>query len=164
MCIRKKHVNKFKYIFKRITILVTERKLINFADIQSQHVGTNMTFFRFPLNQIHCHKMAESLSLLSNFSAPEKKSVIKLFCLSGPLAGKVADSINDLKGVVFAYGFGGITDMQISPDGYLYVLSLYEGGNNCAAAVHVNIPCISYTSSIQGTIFRIVPTKTAFVR
>ena len=54
--------------------------------------------------------------------------------------------------------------MQISPDGYLYVLSLYEGGNNCAAVIHVNTPCISYTSSLQGTIFRIVPTNTTFVR
>jgi glucose/arabinose dehydrogenase len=83
--------------------------------------------------------------------------------LNGPLAGKVADSVNDLKGVVFGHGFGGITDMQVGPDGYLYVLSLYEGGNNCAA-VHVNTPCISYTSSLQGTIFRIIPINTSFVR
>jgi aldose sugar dehydrogenase len=84
--------------------------------------------------------------------------------LNGPLAGKVADSINDLKGVVFGHGFGGITDMQVGPDGYLYVLSLYEGGNNCAAILHVNTPCISYTSSLQGTIFRIIPINTSFVR
>ncbi|MGB8034404.1 MAG: PQQ-dependent sugar dehydrogenase [Nitrososphaeraceae archaeon] len=85
--------------------------------------------------------------------------------LNGSLANRrIANNVNDLKGVVFGYGFGGITDMQISPDGYLYVLSLYEGGNNCAAVIHVNTPCISYTSSLQGTIFRIVPTKTAFVR
>ena len=83
--------------------------------------------------------------------------------LNGPLVGKVADSINDLKGVVFGHGFGGITDMQVAPDGYLYVLSLYEGGNNCAA-VRVNAPCISYNSPLQGAIFRIVPTNTPFVR
>ena len=85
--------------------------------------------------------------------------------LNGSLANRrIANNVNDLKGVVFGYGFGGITDMQISPDGYLYVLSLYEGGNNCVPVIHVNTPCISYTSSLQGTIFRIVPTKTAFVR
>ena len=83
--------------------------------------------------------------------------------LSGPLAGKVADSINDLKQVIFGHGFGGIMDMEIGPDGYLYVLSLYEGGNNCDP-MHVNGPCISYSSTLQGTIFRIVPTKAAFVR
>lgn len=83
--------------------------------------------------------------------------------LNGPLVGKVADSINDLKGVVFGHGFGGITDMQVAPDGYLYVLSLYEGGNNCVA-VRVNAPCISYNSPLQGAIFRIVPTNTPFVR
>jgi glucose/arabinose dehydrogenase len=83
--------------------------------------------------------------------------------LSGSLAGKVANSINDLKQVIFGHGFGGITDMEIGPDGYLYVLSLYEGGNNCDP-VHVNGPCISYSSPLQGTIFRVVPTKAAFVR
>jgi hypothetical protein len=83
--------------------------------------------------------------------------------LSGPLAGKVANSINDLKQVIFGHGFGGIIDMEIGPDGYLYVLSLYEGGNNCDP-VHVNSPYISYNSTLQGTIFRIVPTKAAFVQ
>jgi aldose sugar dehydrogenase len=38
---------------------------------------------------------------------------------------KIANNVNDLKGLVFGHGFGGITDMQVGPDGYLYVLSLY---------------------------------------
>jgi glucose/arabinose dehydrogenase len=86
--------------------------------------------------------------------------------LNGTLANrKIANNVNDLKALVFGHGFGGITDMQVGPDGYLYVLSLYEGGNNCAAVRYANTPCISYTSSLQGTIFRILPTNmTAFVR
>ena len=41
---------------------------MNLAEIQSQHVGTNVTFFHLLLNQIYCNnKMAESLSLLSSF-------------------------------------------------------------------------------------------------
>lgn len=86
--------------------------------------------------------------------------------LNGPLAnGRTANNINDLKGAIFAHGFGGITDMQVGPDGYLYVLSLYQGGNNCASFHYANAPCISYTSAVQGTIFRIFPISiTAFVR
>jgi glucose/arabinose dehydrogenase len=37
---------------------------------------------------------------------------------------------------VFAHGFGGITDIEIGPDGYLYILTFDQ---------------------VDGTIFRIVP-------
>jgi glucose/arabinose dehydrogenase len=43
--------------------------------------------------------------------------------LNGVLADKIADSPNELDNVTFATGFGGITDLEIGPDGYLYVLS-----------------------------------------
>jgi aldose sugar dehydrogenase len=56
--------------------------------------------------------------------------------LSGPLADKVANSLDELKSVIFGKGFGTITDLQVGPDGYLYVLA------------------------IDGTIYRIVPSST----
>jgi glucose/arabinose dehydrogenase len=43
--------------------------------------------------------------------------------LPGPLKDKVADKPAELKDITFAKGFGGITDLQVGPDGYLYVLS-----------------------------------------
>lgn len=46
------------------------------------------------------------------------------FLLSGPLADKVADDIQENKQLVFGAGFGNITDIEVGPDGYLYVLSL----------------------------------------
>jgi aldose sugar dehydrogenase len=56
--------------------------------------------------------------------------------LDGPLADKVADKGED-KQVVFAHGFGGITDIGVGPDdGYLYILTF---------------------DKIDGTIFKIVP-------
>jgi glucose/arabinose dehydrogenase len=48
--------------------------------------------------------------------------------LEGPLADRVADTAEEIQGVLFGEGFGRITDMQIGPDGYLYVLSLRGGG------------------------------------
>ena len=42
--------------------------------------------------------------------------------LSGPLADKVADKSKELSNIIFAHGFGGITDLEVGPDGYLYVL------------------------------------------
>jgi hypothetical protein len=42
--------------------------------------------------------------------------------LDGPLADKVAED-EEIEQVVFGNGFGGITDIDVGPDGYLYVLA-----------------------------------------
>jgi len=47
--------------------------------------------------------------------------------LSGKLEDKVADSDEETEEITFASGFGGITDLKIGPDGYLYVLSFGHG-------------------------------------
>jgi glucose/arabinose dehydrogenase len=70
--------------------------------------------------------------------------------LDGPLSDKVANAPNETKGVIFGQGFGGatalyikkhkdfggITDIELGPDGYLYILTFRQ---------------------TQGTIYRIVP-------
>jgi aldose sugar dehydrogenase len=47
--------------------------------------------------------------------------------LDGELADKIANSPNELEEVTFAEGFSGITDLEVGPDGYLYVLSYGKG-------------------------------------
>jgi aldose sugar dehydrogenase len=50
--------------------------------------------------------------------------------LTGPLADKVANTPEEMQqdGIVFAKGFGAVTDLQISPyDDYLYVVSISQG-------------------------------------
>lgn len=42
--------------------------------------------------------------------------------LNGELMDKVANTGKEISNVLFAYGFGGITDMEVGPDGNLYVL------------------------------------------
>ena len=39
------------------------------------------------------------------------------------LKDKIADKPEELDDVIFAKGFNGIVDLQVGPDGYLYVLS-----------------------------------------
>jgi aldose sugar dehydrogenase len=70
--------------------------------------------------------------------------------LDGPLADKIANNPNETKSIIFGTGFGGptalfvkkhtdiggITDIEVGPDGYLYVLTFRQ---------------------TQGAIFRIVP-------
>jgi aldose sugar dehydrogenase len=77
--------------------------------------------------------------------------------LQNHLSDKIADTNKKLKEVTFGQGFGGITGMQIGPDGYLYVLSIHEGGTDCYAVNSTTDPCVSYNSGVEGTIFRIVP-------
>jgi aldose sugar dehydrogenase len=76
--------------------------------------------------------------------------------LRSPLDDKLANNAKELGKVTFARGFGGITDMKIGPDGYLYILSLYEGGNDCRI-IHKH--CIYYGSGERGNIFRVIPAK-----
>jgi hypothetical protein len=49
--------------------------------------------------------------------------------LSGLLADKVAETRDTgIENIVFAEGFGGVTDLEVGPDdGYLYVVSLGHG-------------------------------------
>jgi aldose sugar dehydrogenase len=53
--------------------------------------------------------------------------------LGGLLIDKVADSDSELEeaaaggGIIFGKDFGGITDLEVGPDGYLYVVSIGQG-------------------------------------
>ncbi len=76
--------------------------------------------------------------------------------LEGDLQDKVANDDKELYNVTFGAGFGGITDMEVGPDGYLYLLSLYEGSQTCDSKVPLS-QCVDYSSGVKGTIFRIVP-------
>ena len=76
--------------------------------------------------------------------------------LTGPLKDGIANNDNERRETIFAEGFGGVTDMQIGPDGYLYVLSLYLGGDECLPQ-SPDLPCVKYDSSNPGSIFRISP-------
>ena len=47
--------------------------------------------------------------------------------LEGPLADKIANTPEEMQETIFGKGFGGITDLEVGPDGYLYVVSIGQG-------------------------------------
>ncbi len=47
--------------------------------------------------------------------------------LEGPLADKIANTPEEMQETIFGVGFGGITDLEVGPDGYLYVVSIGQG-------------------------------------
>jgi len=48
----------------------------------------------------------------------------KQLLLEPPLDDRVADTPDEVQSVVFGQGFGVITDIQVGPDGYLYILGI----------------------------------------
>jgi aldose sugar dehydrogenase len=67
--------------------------------------------------------------------------------LSGALADKVINTTEEGAELIFAQGFNGIVDLEVGPDGYLYILAYHE--QTKADRQH-------YYG--QGRIYRIVPT------
>jgi aldose sugar dehydrogenase len=94
--------------------------------------------------------------IIFDFDLREDRTQLS-FDNNGPLKDKVADNAQELEGIIFGHGFGGITDIKIGPyDGYMYVLSLDRGGDECKPQ-YPNRSCIPYSSTEEGHIFRIVP-------
>jgi aldose sugar dehydrogenase len=58
---------------------------------------------------------------LYNFKLNQQRTGL---LLTGPLADKVANTPPELQNVILGKGFGVITDIQVGPDGYLYILNL----------------------------------------
>ena len=47
--------------------------------------------------------------------------------LTGSLKDKIADNYQDLSPVMFGTGLGGISDLAVGPDGFLYIVSYARG-------------------------------------
>jgi aldose sugar dehydrogenase len=51
----------------------------------------------------------------------------KELILDGPLKDRIANNKDELHKVILGQGFSGITDIEVGPDGYLYILSFGNG-------------------------------------
>lgn len=89
---------------------------------------------------------------LYNFKLSENRTSIILN--TKETGDKIAENELQLEQFEFAKGFGGIVDVLTGPDGYLYVLSLQFGGDDC---YNSKVNCIDYSSKNIGSIYRIVP-------
>ena len=92
---------------------------------------------------------------LYHFDLNEKRTELMF---DDVLEDKIANNQSESENIVFAEGFGGITDIAVGPDGYLYVLALRQTNPQaplmCAG---INIACHKYSDPIEGALFRIVP-------
>jgi hypothetical protein len=60
-------------------------------------------------------------------SLNEKRDNILLDTTNKDLLDKVIDKDQEDDSIMFGTGFGSITDLEIGPDGFLYVLSFNDG-------------------------------------
>ena len=75
--------------------------------------------------------------------------------LTGSLSDKIASKDDQsLRNIILAQAPGGITDIQIGPDGYIYILSLDVEVSDCDIYA---AGCLVHGGGIRGAIFRIVP-------
>jgi aldose sugar dehydrogenase len=64
-----------------------------------------------------------NLGVIFHFDLNVDRTELKL---NGQLKDKIADNNKELEDIIFLKGLGGIVDMEIGPDGYLYVLSNFN--------------------------------------
>jgi aldose sugar dehydrogenase len=90
---------------------------------------------------------------LYRFDLNNKRTAL---ALTGHLNDKIASENDNFQEILFGKGFGGVTDIKVGPDGYLYVLSLQQGGDQCLHN-QKSMACLRYDSEVSGTIFKIIP-------
>jgi aldose sugar dehydrogenase len=72
-----------------------------------------------------------------HFELNQKRTALSL---NGSLADKVADTNAENKDITFGSGFKTITDMQVGPDGYLYILDYDLGAIFRIVPIHSLVP------------------------
>ena len=63
-----------------------------------------------------------NLGLIFHFDLNSNRTELDL---EGLLNDEIADSNKELENIIFSSGLGRITNVEVGPDGYLYVLSNY---------------------------------------
>jgi glucose/arabinose dehydrogenase len=80
--------------------------------------------------------------------------------LEGPLEDTISEKPEELQRVLFGQGFGAITDIEMGPDGYLYVLALAQSNNetqNNCNLTNSSRSCSSLSNPFKGVLYRISP-------
>jgi glucose/arabinose dehydrogenase len=65
-----------------------------------------------------------NLGIILHFDLSQDRIELQL---QGPLRDKIGNSTEELEDITFVQGLRGITDIDVGPDGYMYILSSYMG-------------------------------------
>lgn len=105
--------------------------------IDSEQLGENYQYDLFAAdinngNVYHFDLTNNNSYTINNAADNTRDSLL----LDGQLSDKIANTTEESNEALFATGFAGVTDLEVGPDGYLYILTFHKS---------------------QGSIYRIVP-------
>ena len=105
--------------------------------IDSEQLGENYQYDLFAAdinngNVYHFDLTNNRSNTVNNEADTTRNSLL----LDGQLSDKIANTTEERYEALFATGFAGVTDLEVGPDGYLYILTFHKS---------------------QGSIYRIVP-------
>ena len=105
--------------------------------IDSEQLGENYQYDLFAAdinngNVYHFDLTNNRSNTVNNEADTTRDSLL----LDGQLSDKIANTTEERNEALFATGFAGVTDLEVGPDGYLYILTFHKS---------------------QGSIYRIVP-------
>jgi aldose sugar dehydrogenase len=101
-----------EFTWDRPTVAPTALKFFNSDKLGKQYVNDVFIATIIPNGDIYRFKLNSTRTGL---------------LLNGTLADKVANNAAETEQAIFARNFGGISDLQVGPDGYLYILSYSRG-------------------------------------
>jgi glucose/arabinose dehydrogenase len=64
--------------------------------------------------------------LLNNSNSNKTDGNRESSLLDGRLSDKTANTTEESNDALFATGFAGVTDLEVGPDGYLYILTFHK--------------------------------------
>ena len=108
--------------------------------IDSEQLGKNYQYDLFAADinngNIYHFDLPHDNNTTNNNNNNETDGKRDSLLLNGQLSDKIANTTEESNQALFATGFAGVTDLEVGPDGYLYILTFHKS---------------------QGSIYRIVP-------
>ncbi len=105
--------------------------------IDSDQLGENYQYDLFAADINNGNVYYFDLTTNNNNNTIDKADINRdSLLLDGQLSDKIANTTEESNEALFATGFAGVTDLEVGPDGYLYILTFHKS---------------------QGSIYRIVP-------
>ena len=126
-------------MFLRISLVFLTQNVTAIRFIDSDKLGENYQYDLFAADinngnvyQFDLTNNNNNNNTIGNLADNNRDSLL----LDGQLSDRIANTTEGSNEALFATGFAGVTDLEVGPDGYLYILTFHKS---------------------QGSIYRIVP-------
>jgi aldose sugar dehydrogenase len=106
--------------------------------IDSDQLGENYQYDLFVTDILIMATCHFDLNNNNNTTDNEADNIRDSLLLYGQLSHRIANTTKESNDVLFATGFAGVTDLEVGPDGYLYILTFHKS----QGSIHRVVPSI----------------------